>query len=91
MDFKSVAESFKSEYKRSQQDKVSLTVKYESIAFWAKMISEANQHLKDEFIRSQNALRVNIETILEVFNKELKKDLNFNTEMEEQCEDLSKE
>jgi hypothetical protein len=44
------------------------------------MISEANTQLKDEFIRSQNGLRVNFEAILEVLDKELKKDLNFTSE-----------
>ena len=82
-DFQSVADSFKGEYKRSNQDKVALTAKYESIALWAKMISEANMYLKDEFIRSQNTLRITTETILEVINKELKKDLNFQTENNE--------
>ena len=79
-DFQAVADSFKSEYKRSVQDKIALLVKYESLALWAKMISEANTQLKDEFIRSQNGLRVNFEAILEVLDKELKKDLNFTSE-----------
>lgn len=76
-DFQSVADSFKGEYKRSSQDKVTLMARYESVAFWAKQISEANIHLKDEFLRSQNSQRVIIETIIEVLNKELKKDLGF--------------
>ena len=33
--------------------------------------------MKDEFLRSQNALRVNIETLIEVWKKELKKDDQF--------------
>ena len=39
------------------------------------MICEANTYLKDEFIRCQNALRVNIETIIELIKKEKQKDI----------------
>ena len=76
-DFQSVADSFKSEFKRSKQDGTNLQQKYESVALWAKMISEANNHLKDEFLRSQNALRVNVETLIEIIRHELQKDIAF--------------
>ena len=41
------------------------------------MINSANGHLKDEFLRSQNALRVNIETIIDIIKKEITKDIQF--------------
>lgn len=79
-----MADSFKSEFKRSKQEGSNLQQKYESIANWAKMISEANTYLKDEFLRSQNSLRLNVETLIEIVRHEQQKDVAFQTEVSQQ-------
>jgi hypothetical protein len=48
------------------QNNANLQAKYESIALWAKMISEVNSQLKDEFVRSQTSVRMNVETIIDI-------------------------